>query len=644
MKILTFILLNLLILQANASDTADYTSITEPEQIVPITRVVHPKGYYETQATLWLSKLDTDPHSTNAWLNYYLACRTINRLTPERNPHDLRAIMNNLSSNISDSYEYHYLTYLNGAGDPALFHHLESAFAIDPNRTEIYSHMINHHLTVGNKEEFQKFCNLWMESGEVPAGILSWNYNALIGLEPAAILLTHGDNDTYPAWLLQQVEDVRPDIIVINVHLLKNRNYCDRTFKAINVPSYTETLGESSVWQSDLLPVLDHIMTYAKRPLYVNVTIPKSLRENYEEVLYNVGLAFKYSKTSFDNVATLKENYEQKFLTDYLRMGFAVDKNATVLNALNVSYLPAFISLYKHYIEEESTTKAEELKIVLLNIGRANNKKDQILSLLSTPRKWKKDTKSHMDIKALDKGLKKIKPGLWAAETETTNEQYESFLMDLLKHKEFNLLEVCKTTKVDWMSLLPDKFKHLTENEAHRTAGSTPDDPRVPVTNITYAAAQAYCDWLSLAYNGYDKKKKHQKVKFRLPTEAEWEVAARGPHKDADYPWGGYYYKNQKGCYLSNFYSSDDEPCKDCKWKWHDNDGGFFPVIADAYFPNDYGLYGMSGNVAEMSEGGLVAKGGSWQDPPSDCKITSQKKIHGISPAIGFRVFMEVIN
>ena len=644
MKVLYILILNLIVLEASAYAPTMLEQVTEPQQIAPITRAIYPKDYYDTQATLWKTKIDSDQLNPNAWLNYYLACRTINMLTPERNPHDLSVILENITTKIPTSYEYHYLTYLHNEGDAALFHHLEKAYDLNSKRTEIYSHMINHYLTIGNEERFRYFCKLWMASGEVPAGILSWNYNALIGLEPAAILLTNGDNDTYPAWLLQQVEEVRPDVTVINVHLLKSRSYRDRLFNTIKIPAYPATEKESEIWQSDLLPVADHIMRHAKRPLYFNVTIPKALRESYEDVLYNVGLAFKYSPARFDNVAQLKENYEQKFLTDYLRMNFVLDENATVVNTMNVSYLPAFITLYKHYVEQEASAKAEEIKKVLLNIGRVNEKEEQILSLISTTRKWKKDTKTYMNIKSLDKGLKEIKPGLWAADTETTNEQYEAFLMDLLKHKEFNLLEICKTTKVDWMSLLPDKFKNITEDEANRTAGGTPDDPKVPVTNITYEAAQAYCDWLTLAYNGYDKKKKHQKVKFRLPTESEWELAARANHKDADYPWGGYYYKNQKGCYLSNFYSSDDAPCTDCKWNSLDIDGGFFPVKADAYFPNDYGLYGMSGNVAEMSEGGHIAKGGSWEDPPSDCKITSQKKINGISPAIGFRVFMEIID
>jgi gliding motility-associated lipoprotein GldK len=77
-----------------------------------------------------------------------------------------------------------------------------------------------------------------------------------------------------------------------------------------------------------------------------------------------------------------------------------------------------------------------------------------------------------------------------------------------------------------------------------------------------------------------------------LPSEAEWERAARGDLNLNMYPWGGPYTRNSKGCMLANF-----KPLRGN----YGADGGMYPVRVDSYFPNDYGLYNMAGNVAEWT-------------------------------------------
>lgn len=79
---------------------------------------------------------------------------------------------------------------------------------------------------------------------------------------------------------------------------------------------------------------------------------------------------------------------------------------------------------------------------------------------------------------------------------------------------------------------------------------------------------------------------------FRLPTEYEFEYAARGGRDGNMYPWGGPYVRNTKGCFLANF--------KPGRGNYID-DGGIYTVKVSAYFPNDYGLYCMSGNVSEWT-------------------------------------------
>jgi formylglycine-generating enzyme len=113
-----------------------------------------------------------------------------------------------------------------------------------------------------------------------------------------------------------------------------------------------------------------------------------------------------------------------------------------------------------------------------------------------------------------------------------------------------------------------------------------------PVVGVTWHQANAFCNWRTNLYNKYKDPKEMQTESFRLPTELEWEYAARGGRDLAPYPWGGYYVRNAKGCLIANFKPGRGN---------YPEDGGLYTVKADEYFPNDYGLYCMAGNVAEWT-------------------------------------------
>jgi formylglycine-generating enzyme len=114
-----------------------------------------------------------------------------------------------------------------------------------------------------------------------------------------------------------------------------------------------------------------------------------------------------------------------------------------------------------------------------------------------------------------------------------------------------------------------------------------------PVVGVNWKQAVAFCEWRTHYLNSFlESKKKTTESDFRLPTEAEWEYAARGGRSQAPFPWGGYYLRNKKGCLLANFKPGRGN---------YPEDGGFYTVRADAYWPNDFGLYNMSGNVSEWT-------------------------------------------
>jgi gliding motility-associated lipoprotein GldK len=115
-----------------------------------------------------------------------------------------------------------------------------------------------------------------------------------------------------------------------------------------------------------------------------------------------------------------------------------------------------------------------------------------------------------------------------------------------------------------------------------------------PVVGVNWRQAKGFCVWRTQLKNSHLASRKGEASihDFRLPTEAEWEWAARGSHDFNPYPWGGPYTRNDKGCFLGNY--------KPLRGNYSD-DGGATPIIVAHYPSNDWGLYDMAGNVAEWT-------------------------------------------
>jgi len=120
-----------------------------------------------------------------------------------------------------------------------------------------------------------------------------------------------------------------------------------------------------------------------------------------------------------------------------------------------------------------------------------------------------------------------------------------------------------------------------------------PSFDNYPVVGVSWVQATAFSNWRTNYMNTALRKKGIADVQdYLLPTEAEWEYAARGGLDLSRYPWGSPYIRNYKGCFYANF--------KPLRGNYID-DGNVYTGKVGSYEPNEYGLYDMSGNVAEWT-------------------------------------------
>lgn len=511
------------------------------------------------------------------------------------------------------------------------------AFAVSCAAAAGFEDRIREAELAGDRERVAAICREWYASGQYSPGVLDWNYNMLMSVEPDAVLFTGGDSDTCPALLLQHALDVRPDVLVLNLQWLAQAPYRARVAQTRPFAEVPEGASLEVFLRSAL--ARNAQPGKGAIPVYFGVMSDKNLLQADREKLYLTGLALKFSPQPFDNIALLRHNYETCFRTDYLDLPLGPEPQPETVAQLNLNYVPAFALLHRHYLASGEPGKAERVEALALRLARAGGRESEVRALFQTP--GTTPFQSIIPVRALERPMKKIDTRLYAAETELTNAQYELFLQDVLKNREFDLLGRCRTAQTDWRALLPETARDLPDAVLYKFGH--PDGPEMPVQNISHEAAEAYCTWITQVYNAAPGKKKFKKVLFRLPAENEWTLAASGGLPNEPYPWrGGYYVRNSKGCYLCNINAT--EPCGDCPdGQTVANDGGFFTVPAVSYYPNNFGLYNVSGNVAEMLREPGKTMGGSWQSDAFWCQIRNVQNQAAPGPGIGLRVFMEVI-
>jgi len=239
-----------------------------------------------------------------------------------------------------------------------------------------------------------------------------------------------------------------------------------------------------------------------------------------------------------------------------------------------------------------------------------------------------KSEKNHLDASMIEKSVSPVSSNLYAGKYEVSNWLYRQFLNDL---KATNRVEDFKIAQIDSLGWrLATSYNEPLVELYHRHPAY--DD--YPVVNISYEGANLFCTWLTEKYNSLPGRK-FNSIKFFLPTEQEWISAARGKTGNAVYATGNSL-KNKKGIPTANYIRTDIRDTTNAY------DGAVFTAAVKAYWENDFGIYNMSGNVAEMISDKGVTKGGGFKDKDGDLKIDAKGSYQKPGPDIGFRYFMQV--
>lgn len=627
-------------------------------------KVLKHSSWYQDQAVFWKRQIDKNPEQPDYWFNYYFSLSYANSPSETRD-----RVARSVLEKWPDSFDSKLIAAKNYGFSETGLNFYRQVKASQPDHPEVLSMGL---LKAEIEEDLQarrSIAKRLYELKLISPSLYNYAYNLLMSVEDGGVLFSESGNTSIPMLVLQDVLNIRKDVKIVNVNLLEESAYRSKIYNSLLVRPQNPYKGISSVITN--LPVENPDISF-----YYSLTLKKDLIADISGKLNISGLALKYLKEGENSSGELARN-TSRFLVDYLLTDFNNEGDGAAGRVLEPNYLPGFIILRSHYRQTNQPEQLAKINTLIYSVSDFAGITKKVENIL-TPKAVEKVVfpKMNLSTRDIDKQMVPIREPLFASNVEVTNAAYYKFLSYLRDNGFEEQHEIAKIdlSKFEGVALSSMKAYFQLSNNKKKGNGFN----NYPVINISYEAAMLYCDWLTQQYNQQEKRK-YKQVKFRLPTEKEWQIAALG-YQDfqswnlkentvkADikskksknnweseqynlseytvkYPWYIHDFAfrnkitNQFDCYLANIL---DSAC-DCPATKYKGDGFTMTSPVATYFPNGMKLYDVIGNVAEMLDEKGKAAGGSWSHSPEASTISSISSYEGPDVKVGFRVFMEVI-
>jgi hypothetical protein len=268
-------------------------------------------------------------------------------------------------------FDMHYTNYLNSDAKNKDFNSLLRAYELNSLNTELYFELAKYYELKQNVPKKKEFCAKLKASKLSPA-LREYAYNTLMSVSQNGILVTYGEDDTYPIWVLQMIEGIRKDVTILNYDLMINEEYRAMKKKEIG-------LNFSKKYSSNITVLKDIAVKNKNKNIYYSLTVSHLILKQLQNDLYPTGLALKYSKNTFDNSQVLLWNWETKFLKTYISSETINSKDKKI----NMNYVLPLLQLSNYYQKNLDEKKQGQLNAIIRKIGENGGKQKQVEALLN---------------------------------------------------------------------------------------------------------------------------------------------------------------------------------------------------------------------------------------------------------------------
>ena len=366
-------------------------SAQKAQTILGIAKENKPIEYYSEQSALWKAEIKRDVNNGNAWHQYYKAKRAYLQLKHADVWADnqskifemLQPIIKDSHAHLGDSFEYYFMQAVNIRSEKSI-EYLEKAYALAPDRIETYGWLFTHYSSHFQENQASEMAKLVLENNIYSNANLQWNNNALHTVEKNGIFIANGDMDLLPKWILQYGLGIRKDVLAISKWKLgDDENYRNTIFTGlgISLPAKTEKDFDSKSSYNDFLAIT--LLKSSPRPGYMpcGTNIHLFRKHGIEEDMYLVGIVFRYSEDSFDNLKVTANNFEHKYNLNYLMSNFQIHaEDEMVKTRMNLTYLPGLMKLNEYYVNNGDSTKSNHYSALINRIAEESGRKEEVLS------------------------------------------------------------------------------------------------------------------------------------------------------------------------------------------------------------------------------------------------------------------------
>jgi len=308
--------------------------------------------------------------NTSFLKNKKLAATQITSRTPTLEQQaEMNTAIDYYKLNAPESFEYHYFTYIAGNYNLDLIMHLEKAKELKPTNSDVIVQMAAYHTIISDTNASSKELSQLVQMGKIEADVLTYDNALLNSVSTNGILLTHGFDDAYGSFYLQQNNNVRNDVKIVSLDLMQSKVYRDSLQKdGFQIPSSQVV---------DVQFFQDFCAQNQSKNLNLSMTFPKPYLQPQINQLEVQGLVYVFKDLS-KNRAT-----ENQQIWKIINLSKAIESVHTEKGKqLTANYLPMLFYLKDLYEKQNKKNEIPPIDKAIEKIGIQTNKLKQIQTIL----------------------------------------------------------------------------------------------------------------------------------------------------------------------------------------------------------------------------------------------------------------------